>query len=388
MRARSTIWLLLILIVACVDPLKIKLLPVTEKLVVDGLITNEAGPYEVRLSYSLGFDNTTLKKPTMVTGASVWIIDDLGSSEKLIEESSGIYKTSINGIQGIVGRAYSLKIRTASGHEYQSAPQRMTPSGEINDVSFEFVPQGLKGNGKNDYIDALRILVDAKGVEGERNLLRWRWTYIYKARTFPEYRITASVVTSNGLFYWRVSPIPEPCSGYVRDNVTSVVLTQYPPPGFGIKKVAECTCCECWPFGYNIEPYISHNRVFDDMEFRDVDLGLIPATSMPFYDKYYLNVEQLSLSDEEYEFWNLVDMQKSAQGNIFQPNSVRVRSNVKSLTDPEEEVLGLFGVSGITRKEMYIPKEVVPYKLHDIDTITHDCSDSFQNVYKVKPAFW
>jgi hypothetical protein len=381
---------LFILIAACVDPLKIKLLPETNKLVVDGLITNEAGPYEVSRSYSLGFDNTTLKKPTMVTGASVWIMDDLGNSEKLTEESSGIYKTSINGIQGTVGRAYSLKIKTASGHEYQSDPQRLTPSGEINDVSFEFVSQGLKGNKPGQYIDALRILVDAHGAEGERNLMRWRWTYVYRARTFPEFKTTSQVFqASNGQFFWSVTPIPEACSGYVRDpNVPPLFNSQYPPQGFGTKKVAECTCCECWPFGYNTLPFISHNRVFDGLEFRDVDLGLIPATSMPFYDKYYLNVEQLSLSDEEYAFWDLVDKQNSAQGNIFQPNSVKIHSNVKSLTDPEEEVLGLFGVSGITRKEMYIPKEVVPYKLHDIDTITHACNDSFQNVYKVKPSFW
>src|SRR6478736_6435951 len=218
MLTRSIIPILFILIVACVDPLKIKLLPETNKLVVDGLITNEAGPYEVKLSYSLGFDNTTLKKPTMVTGASVWIIDDLGNSEKLSEESSGIYRTSINGIQGIVGRAYSLKIKTASGHEYQSDPQRLTPSGEINDVSFEFVSQGLKGNKPGQYIDALRILVDAHGAKGERNLIRWRWTYVYRARTFPEFKTTSQVFqASNGQFFWNVTPIPEACSGYVRD---------------------------------------------------------------------------------------------------------------------------------------------------------------------------
>jgi len=382
MRLKRFIAVLFIFLGACVDPLKIKLLPETQKFVVDGLITNDPGPYEVKLSYSLGFDNTTLKKPPLATGASVWIYDNFNTVEKLTEISPGSYQTSKTGIRGIVGREYYIRIKTKSGSEYQSAPQQLENGGEIKDVSFQFQNDGLASGGPGNYVDALKILLDATGNDNGNNLFRWRWNTIFKAETFPGYRLSEIPRTSPVKY----KGAPEPCSGYVSSS--GCELTSSIPTRNCATRIAECTCCVCWPYGYNTAALISHNRIIDGHEFKNVDLGNIPATAMQFHDKYYFKVEQLSLSDEAYAFWNLVEKQQAAAGSLFQPNSAKVRGNIQSTTDPDEEVLGLFGVSGIARKEMYITTDVMPYKLPPIDTITHDCSNSFQNVYASKPTFW
>jgi hypothetical protein len=357
--------LLFILLESCIDPLKIELLHGTQKLVVDGLITNDPGPYEVRLSYTTSLDNA-LKKSPLATGASVFIFDNMGQSERLSEVGPGVYRSKVGGIRGVIGRSYYVRIKTFAGREYQSQPQQLAAAGEITGISFQFQPLGLKGNNPNQYIDAVRILVDAEGVEKEKNLLRWRWKTIFLARTYPE------LATD-----WKGSLKPEPCSG--------MVVGTGP---MGLTKVGECTCCICWPYNYSRTGLISHNRIIDGLEFKKVGLGTIPAGTQQFYDKYYLNVEQLSISEDVYDFWNLVEKQESANGNLFQPNSVKVRGNVNSLNDPDEEVLGIFGVSGITRKEMYIPRDVVPHKLPPLDSIKHACADSFQLVTTEKPPFW
>src|SRR6478735_6310360 len=166
--------LLFILLEACVDPYKIKLLPVSQKFVVDGLITNDPGPYDVKLSITTGFDNNLRIAPA-ATGASVWIYDNFNNVEKLSEVSPGLYRSSKTGIRGIVGREYYIKIKTKFGREYQSSPQRLVAAGEISSVNLEFTPEGILGVRGNpgDYVDALKIIMDSKGVVGEKNLLRW-----------------------------------------------------------------------------------------------------------------------------------------------------------------------------------------------------------------------
>jgi hypothetical protein len=81
-------------------------------LVIDGAITNEAGPYTVKLSLS---SQVNLNNTIPLSGYSVKIIDDLGNSESLKETSPDIYNTDINGLQGKIGLSYKLLIKSHTG---------------------------------------------------------------------------------------------------------------------------------------------------------------------------------------------------------------------------------------------------------------------------------
>ena len=58
-------------------------------IVVDGLITNDPGPYEVKLSFSTAVQNPEFNP---FSGAQVVIMDNEGTSKTLTETSPGIYK--------------------------------------------------------------------------------------------------------------------------------------------------------------------------------------------------------------------------------------------------------------------------------------------------------
>jgi hypothetical protein len=217
-----------------------------------------------------------------------------------------------------------------------------------------------------EYDDAFNVYIDARGVPGESTLLRWRVTGIYEMRAFPE---RARQATRTGFIL-----VPLPCSGYVAHGLTLV-------------KVGECTCCQCWLYEFGDISFISDNQNVRDVEFKKVNLGRIPITSMRFYSHYYLQVEQLSISEEVYAFWKLVNRQQTSNGNIFQPNAVKIRGNVKSVDNPEEEVLGIFSVSGVVSTNMFIERSDVPYEVEAIDTLTVDCRD-YANSTTTKPLFW
>jgi hypothetical protein len=104
MRKMRMLMVALILLSSCIDRLNIKVPDSNaSQLVVDGLITDELGPYLINLSLSTKVDGF-LQFRKLVTAKRVTIFDNVGNSEDLTLIETGIYQTKPNGIRGVVGR--------------------------------------------------------------------------------------------------------------------------------------------------------------------------------------------------------------------------------------------------------------------------------------------
>jgi hypothetical protein len=76
-------------------------------LVIDGSITDEAGPYYVKLTKSLAVtDDSNFSE---VTNATIIIKDNLGQSDTLKYTSKGMYLT--NKLKGVIGHTYFLEVQ-------------------------------------------------------------------------------------------------------------------------------------------------------------------------------------------------------------------------------------------------------------------------------------
>ena len=100
--------ILILLLTGCID----KYWPDSEfkydkMLVVEGMISNLPGPYTVYLSSSAALDNPEF---IPLSGYSVIISDDQGNMELLKQTAPGVYETSEEGIQGVIGRSYKLSM--------------------------------------------------------------------------------------------------------------------------------------------------------------------------------------------------------------------------------------------------------------------------------------
>ena len=350
---------LFFIVAACVDPLTITDASDSKRvLVVDGLMTDKPGPYEVRLYYShrLGTSKLTAFEP--VQGASVSIIDDEGASYALTEFASGRYRSGPE-LTGEIGKAYKLHIMSAD-REYESPLQTIKPAGQIEELDLALNQSSADG-------PRLDIYVDARGEVGYDNLLRWRWTTIHTTKANPEQKVR---LTPGGAI-----PEPEPCSGYLIQNGQLV-------------QVGECTCCICWSYNYSEGAFVSQNSFANELDFNDQFLGSIPLSAMHFYEKYYIEVDQFSLSEEVYDFWNLVEKQQKGSTDLFQPNAFRVRGNMTCTTDPDEEVLGIFSVSAVTTYTHYIDPASIPYEPGEPELVPFSCLDYFKNPTTERPPFW
>lgn len=138
-RYLSLFFFILILFGGCEEVIELDLPKGYKRLVVDGWITTEPGPYRIKLTkstyYTLDFSDTVIYEK----GAVVLIQDDLGNTDTLTEKGPGIYETDSSGIKGEIGRSYSLKIKTTDGREFASIPELIKAGPEIDSIYSQYI---------------------------------------------------------------------------------------------------------------------------------------------------------------------------------------------------------------------------------------------------------
>jgi hypothetical protein len=152
--------------------------------------------------------------------------------------------------------------------------------------------------------------------------------------------------------------------------------------------LAPCSCCICWGNEYNQTVFLSDDIPGNTQNTDRILVTTIPITGNRFSDKYHIEIQQLSLTSDTYNFWKLVKLQQRSGGNIFQPNSVKVRGNITSQGNPNKEILGVFFVVGIASKALFIYPSDVPAPIPDKETILNDCRLGLPNGSTEQPDYW
>jgi hypothetical protein len=117
---------------SCEEVIDYELRTSDTKLVVEGLVTDQPGPYTVRLSTTKGYLDEG--RTPGVNGALVIISDNRGHTDTLRQVSEGLYQTTR--LQGTPGYTYYFKAIVA-GKEY-TAQSYMPPVSPIDSLTFEF----------------------------------------------------------------------------------------------------------------------------------------------------------------------------------------------------------------------------------------------------------
>lgn len=108
MKNLISILFIALLCTSCEKVVNLKYKDNKSNLIIEGNITNEAGPYLVKITRSISLKETGAY-PT-IDDAAVVISDDAGNSETLNPQGNGIYKTTR--LTGIEGSTYTLTVQT------------------------------------------------------------------------------------------------------------------------------------------------------------------------------------------------------------------------------------------------------------------------------------
>jgi Domain of unknown function (DUF4249) len=306
---KSTIHYLLLLLglVACIDPVEVPIRNVEQQLVVEGLITNETPP-SVKLTYTGAFDYANFFPENLaVLGANVTISDDRGRSTRLRPDAieTGLYRSTDVDFVGQVGRTYTLTVILPNGKKYVSTPEPMQPVPVIESITATFTQNtGVQ----QPY--AYQVFINTKDAPNTNNYYRWQ--------AFSYLRRKASGI---------------PC---------------------GIQKI----CGEfCWIPNVNQAINIFSDNGIDGNNIRNRFV-----LQSPVYEpgRHLVEVSQMSISREAFLFWKLYQEQRDRRGTIFDPQPASVRGNLRNEADEKELVLGFFGASAVTRKKLVIPGDTLP----------------------------
>lgn len=354
---------------ACVDPVYFDAPPPQNIVVVDGEINDDAGPYTVKILRGMALDADT-SKVDYVSGAQIVLHSDVGETEEFHEVAEGIYQTG-GTIRGTIGNSYYIDLRMPDGATFTSEPEKIMPAGEVTDIRFQFEPRIKKTTYGDLPADVFNIFIDAvSAATNKTSYVRWRFRGTYKTGTNPEYHKTYL----SGFYYFKT---PWPCSGWEVD----------PADGGGIlTRKRDCTCCTCYVKDYDSTPRLSDNELVSGGEFNNVKVAEVPITRATFYEKYRVEIEQMTITQKAFDFFKIIRAQKDGASNLFQPPPGQLRGNINAV-NADYQVIGLFWATSIKRKAIYITADDLPYRIAR-DTIVYPCTDIYANSTTIKPDYW
>jgi hypothetical protein len=277
--------------------------------------------------------------------------------------------TRQDGIRGEVGRSYILRVTARDGSVFESTEERLHPGGEIEKVYYQFEKIQPKDR-PTEY--GYRIFVDSRTFEKNDAYVRWKFLGTYVVETQPKYHISENY----GCVY-------EPlfCSGY---NLIGGVL-QY---------VQECFCCRCYVPQYEDRPTVKSLQFVQNGKFNKVEVGFVPVNYYTFYERYRVEVQQMSISKAAFDFWKSIRDQQDAITSIFQPISGRIPTNMK-VVKGKGNVRGIFYASAIARKQIYLDKSTNRVDIRTpVDCLGRvgpsgeSCLIKFPDATTIKPPDW
>ncbi|MCB2208451.1 MAG: DUF4249 domain-containing protein [Bacteroidetes bacterium] len=315
-------------------------------LVVDGSISNKGGPYEVKLSVS-----SPIQSPEFIPypNARLTIIEENGLSETLTETAPGIYTTSENGMQGIIGRKYKLIINTPDEKEYESAYQLLREPVEIERVYAESRIIQTENDYYPDY--GVQFYVDTELAESDTNYLLWQLYGTYKYQTDFLIRF---IYDNHQLDVFPRSDSLQTCYG--KDNISSLFTMDTE----GL-----------------VPPRIDR-----------FPLNFVNTTTRKLSMRYSLLAKQMTLNKESFMFYSELKDIVGQHGSLYSQQPYQLRGNVFNKANPDEVVLGYFLVCGEAEQRVFIDRPADLLFHYDICTLNEADYWAYAELYLSVPALW
>jgi len=270
-------------------------------LVVEGMITDQQGAHTVKLSKSLPLsaDHAT----EVLTGCTITISDDQGNWVNLHETLPGTYVTPVT-YKGIVGRKYRLHINSNNPdmyyYSYESLFMEMKTAPPIDSLYYKKIPTKFSQFGPV-IEEECQIYLDTSDPDGLSKFYRWDFseTWMFRLPYDVPNRICWISNNSNSIFIKNTSVLSE-------DRI------------------------EKWPVNY------------------------ISAMTDRLSERYSLLVNQYSLNEDEYNYWEKLQNVTENVGSLYDITPVSIPGNIYCIEDPKQQVLGYFSVSAKTSKRLFI----------------------------------
>ena len=310
--------LLLIITFSCREPFTPEIDRYENILVIDGLITDQEGPYVVKLTRSFAFDESF---PAPEEGALVRIMDEDNVMYECPEDEAGIYKSN-DSFRGKIGSSYKLLVSTSDQQNYESDWVELRDVPKIDSISHEI--QVRSTSDPNQSVYGMEIKVNTHDDLDQTRYYRWEWVETWEILT----PITSS-------FY----PDEVRCWQTAGSGVISIGTSEH----------------------------LTHDII------EDYPIYYVSTENNKLRIKYSILVNQYALSREAYSYWKSLQDITMNTGTLFDPTPAMVTGNISNISDPEIPVLGIFQASALKQERIFIDRSEIPKSL-DIPSGYSSCN--------------
>lgn len=302
-------YILILLVVAvssCIDPFNPQIEENQEVLVINGFITDRSGPHQVVISRSTPYNDPSY---VPVSGCVVTVEDETGQMVEYIEISPGVYEVNLEPGFLKVGKSYALYAITSEGNEYRSDYESMFYCSTIDSIYYEVVERPTTD--PDLIINGVQFYVDVKGTSETAPNYRWIGieTWMYTAPFFAD-------------FFWD-GAIWDYTSDYTCYRTDTV-------RGF----------------------FTASTRYLSKNQLNRKSLHYVSNETTRLSMKYSVLVEQHSLSDPAYEYWDRMESQTSGGGGFYESQPSSAIGNIYNVNEPSEKVLGYFYATQVQQKRL------------------------------------
>ena len=319
----------------CIDPYNYDFEEKSNYLVVEGFVTTQPGPHLIKLTSTRNIYNKENKYKLYIESADVSVVDEEGTAARFSESAPGHYYSDSSFVAQ-PGKKYKLRIAGFGGGMYESSEEEVFPASEVNMVKAVYTEKKT--------VSESGFIRDIKG-----------------------FNVSAFI-----------SDDPDVRNQYLmRVNLTYLMLTNPAPK----------PCCDmCWVRERLPDFEVFKDQFISGQQNVEVPIAFFPVRPKYFYDRVYVEVEQLSLSPAAYAFWRSFYEVKNLQGGLFDPVPAALTGNISNMDNRSEPVIGYFFVSDVAKKGVFVEREVLPDRIH-LTTLNTDCRE-MANSTTVRPPFW
>ncbi|MCP2045872.1 DUF4249 domain-containing protein [Pontibacter sp. HSC-36F09] len=317
------VWLVMLIVSGCVDPYFPEVKESASSfLVVNGFL-NANGPTTIQLLRSQSLND--MGAPPAEENATVIVESENGERYGLHETGYGTYVHP--NLQMSTDSKYRLYIRTRSGSEYASDYVEVKTSPAIESVNW-------KADGEE-----VKIYVNSQDPNNNTHYYKWDFEETWQFRT---------------AFY----------SVFIYENGQVRQREPHDSPIY-----------VCWKSDNSTRVEIGSSVKLSEDRISNYRLLSIPYNSEKVSMKYSILVKQYALTREAFEYLEMLKKNTENIGTLFDPLPSQLNSNIHSLSNPEETVIGYMTATTIETKRIFVDSRDLPrdwrlyYPTCEIDTV-------------------
>lgn len=317
--------------ISCINPVDdFEQVAYLKFLTVEAPLNNLAEGQKVKIYWSADkIDGTSGFTP--IIGAKVWITSASGLTENYTESevssAKGVYTSSAS-FKGIVGETYTLHIRLANGKEYESLPEKMRKSPDLENIITQFEINDAYGKADSRRV-GFNVYGDFQDNPESGDYYQWFWKHYERA------------------------PFCMSCYNGAKYNFSTSTCE---PPRIPTDEVWNYLCSSpCWNLTFSNDLNLLSDALLNGQKVTGKKLARVPFDN---YSSYYLRLEQRAITKDAYDYYQSLANQTQNTGTLFDvPAETRFSLNIKSKSDASEKILGLFDVYSVQKKVFYIDRQ-------------------------------